>query len=89
MKWEIHKHATPDYAPQYGVCEEGAQNDFYIVRGDNAKANATLIAAALDLLDALEGIMEYEELLKLQVCRTLTNELSKARAAIARAKGES
>ena len=50
--------------------------------GDNTQANAHLIAAAPELLEALEemikGVEEYDE----------TAGLSKARAAIAKAKGE-
>ncbi len=52
--WEISKHATPDYAPQYGI-HNGRRNDFCIVKGENAEANAQLIAAAPELLRAVKG----------------------------------
>ena len=50
--WAVSKHGTPAYAPQFGVYAEGA-NDHVIVRGENAEADAALIAQAPDLLEAL------------------------------------
>ena len=58
-EWTICKHATPEYAPQFGIYA-GDSRDFCIVKGDkadNAKDNAHLIAAAPKLLEACKGIM--------------------------------
>ena len=54
--WEVSKHATPEYAPQYGVYAKGCRQDHCIVRYDNAEANARLIAAAPDLLEVLKSV---------------------------------
>ncbi len=53
--WEISKHGTPDYAPQYGVYS--GDSTIATVTGDNARADAALIAAAPDLLKALKSLM--------------------------------
>ena len=50
--WEVSKHATPDYAPQYGIYADGERNDLCTVKGENAEDNARLIAAAPELLAA-------------------------------------
>lgn len=50
--WEASKHATPDYAPQYGIYADGEQNDLCTVKSENAKDDARLIAAAPNLLEA-------------------------------------
>jgi hypothetical protein len=52
------------------------------VYGDATKANARLIAAAPDLLEALEACLDYGSLTGAEWV------LEKARAAIARARGE-
>lgn len=52
--WTITRHATPDYAPQYGIYANDASGwDIATVHGENAAANAALIAAAPELLNAL------------------------------------
>jgi hypothetical protein len=51
--WNVSRHATPDYAPQYGVWSEEDGKDLAIVKG---AANAKLIAAAPDLVHTLEII---------------------------------
>jgi hypothetical protein len=51
--WFISRHATPDYAPQFGVWSEEDGKDHAIVKGE---ANARLIAAAPDLVHTLEII---------------------------------
>lgn len=61
--WEISKHGTPAYAPQYGVYAEGRQTDHVIVTGDHAEADARLIAAAPDLLAACRNLADAFELL--------------------------
>lgn len=53
--WEISKHGNYD---SFGIYAEGQRNDLAIVKGGNeeggeAEANAKLIAAAPDLLEAL------------------------------------
>ena len=52
--WAISRHATPEYAPQCGVYSEAddAGRDLAIAKGSNAEANAALIAAAPELLEA-------------------------------------
>lgn len=50
--WAIGQHATPDYAPQYGVyAERGDDRDLATVKGGNAEANARIIAAAPELFE--------------------------------------
>ena len=57
--WAISKHATPDYAPQFGIyANGGCRPDFIIVKGESAEADATLIAAAPNLLTILEDAIE-------------------------------
>jgi len=58
MSWNITKHATPEYAPQYGIYKDDSRSDFCIVRGEDAKTNARLIAAAPDLLEACKYAAE-------------------------------
>jgi hypothetical protein len=92
MKWEITKHATPEYSPQYGIYEEGSQNDFCIVKGEESLAR--LISAAPDLLEACEWAAKS---LHHPDCKTVkdgcdigTNcdcHVKACRAAIAKAKG--
>lgn len=49
----ISKHATPAYAPQYAIYPEATGRDIAIIKGDNAKKDAILYAAAPELLAAL------------------------------------
>ena len=58
--WEISKHATPAYHPQFGVYAPAA-NDHAIVTGPNAEADARLIAAAPDLLAALKEMLSIDD----------------------------
>ncbi len=57
--WSVSKHATPDYAPQFGIYAGDSPNDLAIVKGDNAEADAALIEAAPDLLAALQEAMPF------------------------------
>lgn len=54
--WFTSRHATPEHAPQFGVYADGQQNDLAIVMGENAEANAWLMANAPVLLAALYSI---------------------------------
>ena len=54
-EWDVSKHGNND---SFGVYAEGQGNDIAIVKGDNeeggeGEANARLIAAAPELLEAL------------------------------------
>jgi len=82
--WTVSKHGTPAYHPQFGVYAPNA-NDHIIVSGQNAQADANLVAAAPDLLTALR---EIESLLD---CGNIDEShwqdcLGIARAAIAKAE---
>lgn len=59
-QWNINKHGTPEYAPQYGIYKNNSSTDFCIVRGVDAKSDAQLIAAAPALLKALEAWQKYD-----------------------------
>jgi len=89
--WLASRLASPDYAPQYGIYSESNPNDFAIVKGDNAEANARLIASAPDLLEALENAVVLVHRMAHEQRRTFLDvEQAKAalpliRAAIARA----
>lgn len=91
--WAIIRHATPEYAKQYGIYAEESEcvADFAIVRGNNADADAALIAAAPELLAELEALMGHIEALacEFSICEEIyTSRYGKeARAAIAKAKG--
>ena len=89
-EWHVCKHGTPDYAPQYGVYADGP--DFVIVRGDNAKADAELIAGALDLLEALEWITRCASIrgpAGTTAYIISDDAMDRAKAAVRKAKGES
>lgn len=63
--WAISRHATPDYAPQYGIYANDASGwDIATVHGENAASNAVLIAAAPQLLAVLEEMLQDAETLK-------------------------
>lgn len=57
--WEVSKHATPEYAPQYGIYADGARNDLCTVKSENAEDDAEFICKAVnchkDLLEACKG----------------------------------
>ena len=55
--WEISQHGTPDYAPQYGIYV-GDKTDHVIVKGENAMADARLIASAPELLEAARNLIQ-------------------------------
>lgn len=59
--WAISRHATPDYAPQYGIYANDASGwDIATVYGENAAANASLIAAAPELLACLLDVLDAD-----------------------------
>lgn len=53
--WNVSRHATPEHTRQYGIYAGDSQSDHVIVRGENASADAALIAAAPELLEALKA----------------------------------
>lgn len=60
--WYYTRLATPDYAPEFGIYAEGwAERDIARVVGPNSEANATLIAAAPELLRALTALLDVPE----------------------------
>jgi hypothetical protein len=59
--WNISKHATPEHSPQFGVYAGDSLNDLATVKGNDAAANARLIAAAPALLAALEALRRETE----------------------------
>jgi len=59
--WNISKLATPDYDPQFAIYPTEHLYHLAIVMNDNAEANTHLIAAAPDLLAALQLIANSEE----------------------------
>lgn len=79
--WNVSRHATPDYAPQFGIYAGESARDLATVTGDNAAADAALIEAAPDLLAACEALLNC-----IDPARDW-NEAKAARAAIAKAKG--
>lgn len=53
--WGISKLASPEHSPKYGIYADGstAGNYIAIVQGENAAANAVLVAAAPEMYAAL------------------------------------
>ena len=56
--WNVTRHATPDYAPQFGVYADGESHDFGIIRGEDAERRARLIAHLPELLRDLDRIAD-------------------------------
>lgn len=93
--WNVSRHATPDYAPQFGIYAGESARDLATVTGDNAAADAALIEAAPDLLaaleDALDDLNAFRRAIPMDkwpdkpVVHTMVRD--KAVAAIAKAKG--
>lgn len=59
--WKISTHATPKHSLQFGIYNNDSQNDFVIVRHENAAANARLISAAPELLETLCNAWNFIE----------------------------
>ena len=55
--WAVSKLAAPAYAPQFGLYCQDTGADVAIVRGENAAADAALMAAAPALCDALIDLL--------------------------------
>lgn len=89
--WEVSKHGTPEAFPQFGVYAVGDPNDLAIVKGDRAKADAQLIAAAPDLLRACQGaqavLLDYVHGDRPEMC-AMAESLESVLAAIAKAVGK-
>ena len=95
--WEMGRHATPESCPQFGVyAENGNGRDLAHVvsagttRHAETEANARLIAAAPDLLEALQKLTDvladvYSS--EAQAKRALCSASKTARTAIAKAEG--
>jgi hypothetical protein len=75
---------TPDYEYPYMRLSAGADDDFFEITGIIQEANARLIAAAPDLLEALRGIIRADN----DYDGIGTTEMKAARAAIRKATGE-
>ena len=83
--WSVSKLATPDYAPEFAI--HAGDDDLARTMNGDSEANARLIAAAPDLLAALQRILSV---------RCFRNDLSAehhaalndCRAAIAEAGGD-
>ncbi len=54
--WAISKLASPDYAPQFAIYAADERKALAIATNNNAQANARLIAAAPQLLHALNHL---------------------------------
>jgi hypothetical protein len=53
-EWHVTKLAAPEHTPQFGVYADSQRNGHLaVVKGENADADAKLIAAAPELLAAL------------------------------------
>lgn len=96
--WDVSRHATPESHPQFGVyfsgrCASPRSHDLAIVRGDNAEADARLISAAPELLEALENLLAHEGEIEVSSIgveldsEALVAARRKAKAAIAKATG--
>lgn len=86
--WAISKHATPDYAPQYGIYAGDSPNDLATVKGDNAKADAALIASAPDLLAVCRQLVDQARGNPKQPVGSLDVLVGLAILAISEAKGD-
>lgn len=62
--WEVSRLATPDYAPEFGIFRDDPAGAPCLARtmNENSEANARLIAAAPELLAALQTIANSEPL---------------------------
>ena len=86
--WCISRDGTPDYAPQYTVYDEEPGDR--VATAFVSEANAALIAAAPELLEALEEAHNALELFasdESQSGQIAVFAVMKARAAIAKASG--
>ena len=87
--WAISKLATPAYAPEFGIYAGGSERDLARIVGDNSTANAALIAAAPDLLDALYLALPFIEDCAMDDCYKpgyVNKSLAAIKAAIAKAE---
>jgi hypothetical protein len=84
--WNITRHATPDYAPQFGIYAGSETRDFATVYGDDAERRANLCAAAPDLLAALRNLLD--DALAIGIDESpYSGVIFEARDAIAKAEG--
>ena len=92
--WSVSKLATPDYAPEFAI--HAGDDDLARTMNGDSEANARLIAAAPELLDALNLVLarlevaadDAEELGYDQRAENIREDITTARAAIAKAGGD-
>ena len=82
--WDVSKHGVPSGLYQAGIYAEGARNDLATVK--SSEADARIIAAAPDLLAALEALMPHLNS-ALDAHANWSVEIEQARAALVKAKG--
>ena len=94
--WSVSKLATPDYAPEFAIHGRLTRwFDLARTMNGNSEANARLIAAAPELLAALDLVLarlevaadDAEELGYDQRAENIREDIITARAAIAKAGG--
>jgi hypothetical protein len=61
--WNISKHATPEWSPQFGIYSEAnpSSRDHVIVTGENADADSQVIAAVPELIEACKGLLWHRD----------------------------
>lgn len=86
----ISRHATPEHSPQFGIYSEAnPHKDIAIITGENAEADAHLMKASPQMLDALvdcEGVLDSANRHTNGTCMAFRLVLEKVRAAIAETK---
>jgi hypothetical protein len=80
--WHVVPASKPERLP---ICTVDYADDHHEPTREKAEADARLIAAAPDLLEALQGLVAWADELRRQ---NPEEDLRKARAAIAKATGE-
>jgi hypothetical protein len=87
--WYVARDAVPDYVEQYSVIDEATGETVATVRTSRADADA--IAAAPDLLAALQSMVQFAIVFQVDYpdkAESVQVKIDAARAAIAKATGE-